>query len=244
MKGINALRAKFLFDRFKTTQFEINVVSMLKALFISEPSVTRTIDCEDCGLLETTPLTVLELDYVTFDNDISNIGDAIEDNELRSLPCRRCKKAVDLSYSYGQHLFVEVISGSYMQNLTMYEPRVRYKLGDIPVSIFDNQYILVAAFLYFHGASDSDIGHYKVAIKLNEKWELFDDYDPRTKELTNNHAFIIHALMYVKHEDESDSQEENENETETENGNKNPKRNLKRKIKTKPSTPAKKSRKK
>lgn len=59
-----------------------------------------------------------------------------------------------------------------------------------------------AAFLYQYGVHDNDIGHYTVAIKLNEKWEIYDDYKTKPKEVSNQHSAIIHALFYVKREKE------------------------------------------
>lgn len=229
MKKINNMRATFLYERFKRTQFDINVVSMLNELFIDDPSLTRTIDCMECGFHEKTSLPVLQINNDTFNGDISNIEIAIRDNLLDSVECKGCEERVETLYQFEKHLFVEVSSGSYTENETNYEPSVSHKFADIPVSIFDNRYILVAAFLYYHGAYDNDIGHYKVAIKINEKWELFDDYEPKTKELSNNHRAVIHALMYVKNEAESESQNEAENEKESEEGSKKVTKNLKRK---------------
>lgn len=250
------MRAKFLHDRFKRTQFEVNVVSMLKELFTDDPSITRTFECSRCDLVEKTSLPVAEIHYDSFSNNISNIEDGILDNLLHNLDCKKCEDEVGLSYEYGNHMFVEIPSGDYTtENRSDFEHQVLYKLGDIPVSILDHRFTLVAAFLYSHGSFDSDIGHYTAAIKLNEKWEIFDDCASKTKEVSNNHKAVVHALMYVRDVAESESQDEYENETEksqeeAENENekeidkskKKGKRNLKRQRKEnkEPSSQAKK----
>lgn len=79
-----------------------------------------------------------------------------------------------------------------------YEPTIKRKFSTIPISIMDDSYILLAAFLYSPGVSDSDIGHYTTGIKVNDKWEIYDDLKQKAEEVSSNKEVIIHALLYLK----------------------------------------------
>lgn len=209
------MRANFLCHRFETTQFEMNVITLLKELFIEEPSLSRTMNCQ-CGFVEKKHFPVLELNNDTFNSNMSNLESSIRDNLIQNIGCTRCKAALEIKHVYRKHIFVEVSSGKYKlnedddPNPTMYEPRVQYELADIPVSLFENRYILVAAFLYHHGAYDDDIGHYTVAVKFNEKWEQYDDYKSKTSFIKSHQPMIIHALFYVYNETTEEQHEMNE----------------------------------
>lgn len=61
-------------------------------------------------------------------------------------------------------------------------------------------YVLSAAFLYSFGVSEKDIGHYTAAIKVNNKWEIYDDLKSKAMEVTNQKCYIIHALLFLKDE--------------------------------------------
>lgn len=62
----------------------------------------------------------------------------------------------------------------------------------------NDRYILLAAFLYSPGVSGADIGHYTAAIKVNDKWEIFDDLKQKSEEVSPNKAVMIHALFYLE----------------------------------------------
>lgn len=183
MKSINKMRASFLFKRFKTTQLDINVCTMLENLFDDEPSVTEIATCSQCDTIDKMTIPLIKINHVAFNNNMSNIESAIVNN-FPSKICLECQNPAEYSRDYGQHIFVEISSGSYTTNTTDYEPRFKHKFADIPVTLFDNKYVLHAAFLYKYGVNDDDIGHYTVAIKLNDKWEIYDDYVSKTKEVS------------------------------------------------------------
>lgn len=73
-----------------------------------------------------------------------------------------------------------------------------HKFSEIPITIMNDSYVLFAAFLYSYGVSDSDIGHYTTAIKINDKWEIYDDLKQKSEEISPNKAVFIHALLYLK----------------------------------------------
>lgn len=62
----------------------------------------------------------------------------------------------------------------------------------------NDKYILFAAFLYSLGVSAADVGHYMTGIKVNDKWEIYDDLKQKPEEVSPNKAVFIHALLYLK----------------------------------------------
>lgn len=192
------MRAQFLFKKFKTTDFDINVCTMLERLFVDEPSLTEITKCSQCNTSDRKTFPLVRTHNATYNNSMPNIEMAIVSNFPAAI-CLQCGNDFEYSREYGQHIFVE-ISNSATENATDFEPKFKHKFGDIPLVLFNNQYVLHAAFLYQYGAHDDDIGHYTVAIKLNEKWEIYDDYKKKAIEVSNQHSAIIHALFYVKRE--------------------------------------------
>lgn len=79
-----------------------------------------------------------------------------------------------------------------------YEDSVIHKLSEIPIALMNDSYVLSAAFLYSLGVTSADIGHYKTAIKINDKWEIYDDMKTKFEEVSPNKEAIIHALFYLK----------------------------------------------
>lgn len=59
-------------------------------------------------------------------------------------------------------------------------------------------FILCAAFIYTLGVSTNDHGHYSVGIKINNKWEIYDDRNKKAVEVSGRTSVIIHALIYLK----------------------------------------------
>lgn len=194
MKRINKMRAEFLFKRFQNIPLEMNVCSVINTLFIDEPSLNVTINCEQCNFINRKSYQSIGMNHQTFNNDMKNIGIAVSVNFSIQTICPKCQNSLVSLHEYGQHLFIEVAKAPES------ELSPKHKLVDIPIAIFNDQYILLAAFLYGPGTIDEDIGHYTVAIKLNENWQLFDDCESKPKEINNQHSAIISALFYVKNE--------------------------------------------
>lgn len=205
------MRAQFLFTQFKTMDFDINVCTMLERLFVDEPSLTEIAKCSQCDTSDRKTFPLIRLHNDTFENNIAKLEMAIVDN-FPAAVCLECENDIEYSREYGQHIFVE-ISSIKTANATDFEPTFKHKLADIPVTLFNNQFFLHAAFLYKHGAHDNDIGHYIVAIKLNEKWEMYDDYKQKAIEVSNKHSAVIHALFYVKREVVKNKEDLDDNST-------------------------------
>lgn len=62
----------------------------------------------------------------------------------------------------------------------------------------DNTYVLAAACLYYPGVIDMDNSHYSSAIRINGKFEIYDDMDSKVSEVPSNTSKFIQALFYVK----------------------------------------------
>lgn len=73
-----------------------------------------------------------------------------------------------------------------------------HKLSDIPIALINDTYVLCAAFIYILGVSTNDHGHYTVGIKINDKWEIYDDRMKNLVEVNGQKSVIIHALFYLK----------------------------------------------
>lgn len=161
------MRATFIHNRFKSTEYDINICSLLRNIFADEPSGTETTICKQCNTDDKNTWPMLAVNNDVFKNKLSNLESAIVDNFPSEISeCSQCQTAVEFSRDFGQHIFVEISSGSYTTNASDYEPRFKHKFGDIPVTLFNNQYVLHAAFLYKYGTHDNDIGHYTVCNQI------------------------------------------------------------------------------
>lgn len=109
MKKIYNTRANFLFDHFNVTGFEMNICTMLKKLFASEPSFTEETDCDKCKHSNSSTYPMVNLNNAIFANDFTNMEIAILANLPDKLACTRCKNDVECKREFGAHIFIEVI---------------------------------------------------------------------------------------------------------------------------------------
>lgn len=109
MKGVHSARAKFLFNQFDTSGFEMNICRMIKKLFVSEPSYTEEIVCNSCAYTNFSTFPLVSLNNFLFRNDLSNLDIAIIGNFPENLACSRCKSAVECKREFRPHMFIEVI---------------------------------------------------------------------------------------------------------------------------------------
>lgn len=82
---------------------------------------------------------------------------------------------------------------------SMFEESAVFKIKDVPLvlSIFDQKTFYSGWFVqasYF----DSDIGHYTCAIRLNNKFEMYDDMRAKPFSVSANENAVIHCLFYIK----------------------------------------------
>lgn len=200
MKRINTMRAKFLYERFGEDGMLNNTYSMIEKLFDSEPSATDTIECKGCGDNRTETFESLGIDHLTFADDMNNLETALSKTNPGEGTCWLCYDDANCSREYGPHLFINLLTIFDLSEGADPKLKVKHKLADIPISLFNNQYQLVAAFLLEPGVSDEDTGHYKVAIKLNEKFEIYDNYKSKAQEVPSKHQAVVTGLFYVKND--------------------------------------------
>lgn len=80
------------------------------------------------------------------------------------------------------------------------EQLIEHELSKIPISIWNDTYILAAAILSYPGVWDKDVRHFTAAIKLNQNWEIYDDIKQKPEEVSSRKSFAIRALFYLKRE--------------------------------------------
>lgn len=83
---------------------------------------------------------------------------------------------------------------------SMFEESAVFKIKDVPLvlSIFDQKYVLFGLVLFKPPIFDSDIGHYTCAIRLNNKFEMYDDMRAKPFSVSANENAVIHCLFYIK----------------------------------------------
>lgn len=86
-----------------------------------------------------------------------------------------------------------------------YEPLMEHRLNEIPLTIFDETYILVAAFLFKPGINLQDIGHYVTADRINERWEMYDNLKDKAVEMSSQKSVVIQSLLYLKYNQNSNN---------------------------------------
>lgn len=123
MKKINSARANYLFNTFFSSSFEMNICSMIRRLFISEPSLFEHVTCNNCTHYSSITFPLITLNNILFANDFSNLERAIIENYPEKLACSRCKNDVPCKREYGHHMFIEV-------NITTMNNTNRYILFD------------------------------------------------------------------------------------------------------------------
>lgn len=75
---------------------------------------------------------------------------------------------------------------------------VKHSLNAIPISVMEGRFVLMAVFVYSEGVNEKDIGHYAVAVKINDKFEIYDDLEAKCQEVSGEKKVIVHALLYLR----------------------------------------------
>lgn len=71
-------------------------------------------------------------------------------------------------------------------------------MSKIPITIMDDKYILSAAIMCIAGVTAEDAIHYIAGIKINDRWEIYDDLKKKSEDIAPNKAMKIHVLLYLK----------------------------------------------
>lgn len=82
----------------------------------------------------------------------------------------------------------------------MFEKTAVFRIEEVPlvINIMKRKYVLFGLILFRPPFMETDIGHYTSAIRLNNKWEMFDDSRPKSYTVPNNAKAVIHAIFYIK----------------------------------------------
>lgn len=88
---------------------------------------------------------------------------------------------------------------SLMDKAQSYEKSDQKPLKDIPliITLDGTSYLLAAAILFAPPSNVTGLGHYTAAVRINDKYEVFDDLRPNTFTIPNNVPVCIHSLLYV-----------------------------------------------
>lgn len=81
-----------------------------------------------------------------------------------------------------------------------YQTSKLYRLKDLPLvlTLEKNNYALIAVIMFSPAECVGGMGHFVAAIRLNEKFEVFDDLRDKPYEISNNVDVYIHALLYLR----------------------------------------------
>lgn len=97
-----------MYEIFKTSQCEIVVGSMIKALMKRSPSYSEISRCDFCKDTKESIFQILYLNNDVFGNDLSNLSDAITANFEKDVTCGICKTIKVVQREFKSHLFIEV----------------------------------------------------------------------------------------------------------------------------------------
>lgn len=109
MKAVNSIRAKFLFEHFKSNQFGTTIGSMLRSLLKEQPSLTERVYCKTCSSSKEKTFPVISINNEVFSNDFENLKKAMLQNFPMDSKCMNCGEDLYYHRQYSQHLFIEVI---------------------------------------------------------------------------------------------------------------------------------------
>lgn len=107
MNKINSLRAKLLFEKFYKNKKESNVALTFDGMMntiLTIPSYFET----ECCTNKIKNFIIIHLNNATFNNDFSNMEQAIEENFVKIPTCRRCKKGPKYTRNFTNQVFIDV----------------------------------------------------------------------------------------------------------------------------------------
>lgn len=82
----------------------------------------------------------------------------------------------------------------------MFEETAVFKIKDVPlvINVSKNKYVLFGLIMFKPPFLECDIGHYTAAIRINNKWEVFDDMRSQSYCISSNTSAVIHCILYIK----------------------------------------------
>lgn len=73
-----------------------------------------------------------------------------------------------------------------------------HKLKDVPTTLLEKSYVIASVILFAPSLADGGMGHYAAAVRLNDKWEVYDDYKNEPYIMSDKDSVVIHSLFYIK----------------------------------------------
>lgn len=114
MQKVNNLRAKLVYDMYKSGDCEIVVIENINRYLANSLSLVETSFCSrrSCILKETTMnLLVVSINSSDLQNDLGNLEKSIMSNFPDEIRCKQCCNPYKKFERYaGNHLFIEVWS--------------------------------------------------------------------------------------------------------------------------------------
>lgn len=103
-------------------------------------------------------------------------------------------------FSYVESQTSSIQQASLMNVPQSYEKSDQKPLKDIPLTITLNgaSYLLAALILFAPPSTVTGLGHYTAAVRVNDRFEIFDDLRTNTYTIDNNLSVCIHSLLYVE----------------------------------------------
>lgn len=112
MQKVNRLRAKLVYDKYKSGDCDIVVIENIKQYLTNSPSLVETSFCSrrSCALKETTiNLPVVSINNTDLENDLDNLEKSVMGNFPDEIRCKQCCNPYKKFERYsGNHLFIEV----------------------------------------------------------------------------------------------------------------------------------------
>lgn len=83
-----------------------------------------------------------------------------------------------------------------------YEKSDQKPLKDIPliITLDGRSYLLAAVILFAPPSNVTGLGHFTTAVRINDKFEIFDDLRTNTYTVDNKLIVCIHSMLYVSAE--------------------------------------------
>lgn len=80
-----------------------------------------------------------------------------------------------------------------------YEPTPQHSLNEIPpaITLNNKQYLLSSVIIFEPPHSHLGVGHFSTAIRLNERWEVFDDLRSNPYFVSSTQKLVVHSIMYL-----------------------------------------------
>lgn len=82
----------------------------------------------------------------------------------------------------------------------MYEEPTVFKINEVPqvLNLLGHNFVLFGLLAFLPPLSVNDTGHYTALIRINNRWETFDDLRSKSYPVSSTMHIIIHCIFYVK----------------------------------------------